>query len=90
MDKRGNISSRNMRLFAAIMTLIEALVLTSLTGCAGKKVDYGVDTEVKEQKNASKVSDLRTDKPWVENINCPDKKRRCNPGNRCQNTCAGL
>lgn len=53
MDKRGNISSRNMRLFAAIMTLIEALVLTSLAGCAGKKVDYGVDTEVKEQKNAS-------------------------------------
>ena len=50
MDKRGNISSRNMRLFAAIMTLIEALVLTSFTGCAGKKVDYGVDTEVKEQK----------------------------------------
>lgn len=53
MDKRGNIFSRNMRLFAAIMTLIEALVLTSFTGCAGKKVDYGVDTEVKEQKNAS-------------------------------------
>ena len=47
MDKRGNIFSRNMRLFAAIMTLIEALVLTSFTGCAGKKVDYGVDTEVK-------------------------------------------
>gem|GEM_PF-6854720 len=40
MDKRGNISSRNMRLFAAIMTLIEALVLTSLAGCADKKVDY--------------------------------------------------
>ena len=39
MDKRDNISSRNMRLFAAIMTLIEALVLTSLTGCAGKKVE---------------------------------------------------
>ena len=37
MDKRGNIFSRNMRLFAAIMTLIEALVLTSFTGCAGKK-----------------------------------------------------
>ncbi len=74
MDKRGNISSRNMRLFAAIMTLIEALVLTSLAGCAGKKVDYGVDTEVKEQKNASKVSDLRTDKPWVENITVQTKK----------------
>ena len=43
MDKRGNISSRNMRLFAAIMTLIEALVLISLAGCAGKKVDYGTD-----------------------------------------------
>ena len=25
----------------AIMTLIEALVLISLAGCAGKKVDYG-------------------------------------------------
>ena len=74
MDKRGNIFSRNMRLFAAIMTLIEALVLTSFTGCAGKKVDYGVDTEVKEQKNASKVSDLRTDKPWVENITVQTKK----------------
>ena len=37
MDKRGNISSRNMKLFAAIMTLIEALVLISLAGCAGKK-----------------------------------------------------
>ena len=45
MDKRGNISSRNMRLFAAIMTLIEALILTSLAGCADKKVDYGTDTE---------------------------------------------
>ena len=74
MDKRGNIFSRNMRLFAAIMTLIEALVLTSFTGCAGKKVDYGVDTEVKEQKNASKVSYLRTDKPWVENITVQTKK----------------
>mgnify|MGYP000399956486 FL=1 len=50
MDKRGNISSRNMRLFAAIMTLIEALVLTSLTGCADKKVDYGTDTEKTDKK----------------------------------------
>lgn len=37
MDKRGNMSSRNMRLFAAIMTLIEALVLTSLAGCVDKR-----------------------------------------------------
>ena len=42
MDKRGNMYSRNMRLFAAIMTLIEALVLTSFTGCAGKKVDLSL------------------------------------------------
>ena len=60
MDKRGNISSRNMRLFAAIMTLIEALVLTSFTGCAGKKVDYGVDTEVKSQNVVSSVKDIDT------------------------------
>lgn len=58
MDKRGNISSRNMRLFAAIMTLIEALVLISLAGCAGKKVDYGVDTEVKSQ-NVVKLGYIR-------------------------------
>lgn len=39
-----------MRLFAAIMTLIEALVLTSLAGCADKKVDYGNESESKETK----------------------------------------
>ena len=41
----------------AIMTLIEALVLISLAGCAGKKVDYGVDTEVKSQNVVSSVKD---------------------------------
>ena len=59
MDKRGNISSRNMRLFAAIMTLIEALVLISLAGCAGKKVDYGTESESKETKNMSALADIR-------------------------------
>ena len=42
----------------AIMTLIEALVLISLAGCAGKKVDYGVDTEVKSQNVVSSVKDI--------------------------------
>ena len=68
MDKRGNISSRNMRLFAAIMTLIEALVLTSLTGCAGKKVDYGNESESKETKNMSALADIRADSGWKENF----------------------
>ena len=58
MDKRGNISSRNMRIFAAIMTLIEALVFTSFTGCAGKKVDYGNESESKETKKEEKVKFL--------------------------------
>lgn len=68
MDKRGNISSRNMRLFAAIMTLIEALVLTSFTGCAGKKVDYGNKSESKETKNMSALADIRADSGWNENF----------------------
>ncbi len=68
MDKRGNISSRNMRLFAAIMTLIEALVLTSLTGCAGKKVDYGVDTEVKSQNVVSSVKDIDTNTSFNDEL----------------------
>ena len=68
MDKRGNISSRNMRLFAAIMTLIEALVLTSFTGCAGKKVDYGNESESKETKNMSALADIKADSGWNENF----------------------
>ena len=68
MDKRGNISSRNMKLFAAIMTLIEALVLTSLTGCSGKKVDYGNESEIKETKNMSVLADIRADSGWNENF----------------------
>ena len=68
MDKRGNISSRNMRLFAAIMTLIEALVLTSLAGCSGKKVDYGNESEIKETKNMSALADIKADSGWNENF----------------------
>ena len=68
MDKRGNMSSRNMRLFAAIMTLIEALVLLSLTGCSGKKVDYGNESEIKETKNMSVLADIRADSGWNENF----------------------
>ena len=66
MDKRGNISSRNMRIFAAIMTLIEALVLTSLTGCAGKKVDYGNDTEKLTKSAVCNVKDFSTDETYSD------------------------
>lgn len=50
---------KHTRIFAAIMTLIEALVLTSFTGCAGKKVDYGNESESKETKNMSALADIR-------------------------------
>ena len=66
MDKRGNMSSRNMRLFAAIMTLIEALVLTSLTGCADKKVDYGTDTEKLTKSAVCNVKDFSTDETYSD------------------------
>ena len=53
MDKRGNISSRNMRLFAAIITLIEALILTSLAGCPVFWVRNLVTTAITALKIAS-------------------------------------
>ena len=52
----------------AIMTLIEALVLTSLAGCAGKKVDYGVDTEVKSQNVVSSVKDIDTNTSFNDEL----------------------
>ena len=66
MDKRGNISSRNMRLFAAIMTLIEALILTSLAGCADKKVDYGTGTEKLTKSAVCNVKDFSTDETYSD------------------------
>lgn len=66
MDKRGNMSSRNMRLFAAIMTLIEALVLTSLAGCVDKKVDYGTDTEKLTKSAVCNVKDFSTDETYSD------------------------
>ena len=59
---------KHTRIFAAIMTLIEALVLTSFTGCAGKKVDYGNESESKETKNMSALADIRADSGWNENF----------------------
>ena len=50
---------KHTRIFAAVMTLIEALILTSLTGCSGKKVDYGNESESKETKNMSALADIR-------------------------------
>ena len=49
---------KHTRIFAAVMTLIEALILTSLTGCSGKKVDYGNESESKETKNMSALADI--------------------------------
>ena len=52
----------------AIMTLIEALVFISLAGCAGKKVDYGVDTEVKSQNVVSSVKDIDTNTSFNDEL----------------------
>ena len=59
---------KHTRIFAAIMTLIEALVLTLFTGCAGKKVDYGNESESKETKNMSALADIKADSGWNENF----------------------
>ena len=59
---------KHTRIFAAIMTLIEGLVLTSFTGCSGKKVDYGNESESKETKNMSALADIKADSGWNENF----------------------
>lgn len=42
---------KHTRILAAAMTIVEAIVIISLTGCSGKKVDYGNESESKETKN---------------------------------------
>ena len=59
---------KHTRIFAAVMTLIEALILTSLTAAQAKKVDYGNESESKETKNMSALADIRADSGWNENF----------------------
>lgn len=59
---------KHTRILAAAMTIIEAIVIISLTGCAGKKVDYGNESESKETKNMSALADIKADSGWNENF----------------------
>lgn len=59
---------KHTRMLAAAMTIIEAIVIISLTGCAGKKVDYGNESESKETKNMSALADIKADSGWNENF----------------------
>ena len=36
---------KHTRILAAAMTIVEAIVIISLTGCSEKKVDYNMETE---------------------------------------------
>ena len=59
---------KHTRILAAAMTIVEAIVIISLTGCSGKKVDYGNESESKETKNMSVLADIRADSGWNENF----------------------
>ena len=59
---------KHTRILAAAMTIVEAIVIISLTGCSGKKVDYGNESESKETKNMSALADIRADSGWNENF----------------------
>lgn len=59
---------KHTRILAAAMTIIEAIVIISLAGCAGKKVDYGNESESKETKNMSALADIKADSGWNENF----------------------
>ena len=47
---------KHTRILAAAMTIVEAIVIISLTGCSGKKVDYNMETE---NINTKAGSDIR-------------------------------
>lgn len=59
---------KHTRILAAAMTIVEAIVIISLTGCSGKKVDYGNESESKETKNMSALADIKADSDWKENF----------------------
>lgn len=59
---------KHTRILAAAMTIVGAIVIISLTGCSGKKVDYGNESESKETKNMSALADIRADSGWNENF----------------------
>lgn len=59
---------KHTRILAAAMTIVEAIVIISLTGCSGKKVDYGNESESKETKNMSALADIKADFDWKENF----------------------
>ena len=59
---------KHTRILAAAMTIVEAIVIISLTGCSGKKVDYGNESESKETKNMSVLADIKADSDWKENF----------------------
>lgn len=59
---------KHTRILAAAMTIVEAIVIISLAGCAGKKVDYGNESESKETKNMSALADIKADSGWNENF----------------------
>lgn len=59
---------KHTRILAAAMTIVEAIVIISLAGCSGKKVDYGNESESKETKNMSALADIKTDSGWKENF----------------------
>lgn len=59
---------KHTRILAAAMTIVEAIVIISLTGCSGKKVDYGNESESKETKNMSALADIKADSGWNENF----------------------
>ena len=41
---------KHTRILAAAMTIVEAIVIISLTGCSGKKMIMGMRAKVKKQK----------------------------------------
>ena len=59
---------KHTRMLATAMTIVEAIVIISLAGCSGKKVDYGNESESKETKNMSVLADIKADSGWKENF----------------------
>lgn len=59
---------KHTRILAAAMTIVEAIVIISLTGCSGKKVDYNMETENINTKAGSDISAFDDSTKWNDSF----------------------
>lgn len=59
---------KHTRMLTAAMTIVEAIVIISLAGCSGKKVDYNMETENINTKAGSDISAFDDSTKWNDSF----------------------